>query len=59
MDLDAAKLAHWKMTRLTRASMVACFVVAGVMLIASLALANGSSPSFVQPNFAASITTLH
>lgn len=43
MDLKAANLADEKAWRWTRASMIACFVVASVMLITSLAMANGSN----------------
>ena len=39
MDLNAANLADERAWRLTRASMIGCFVVASAMLIASLAMA--------------------
>jgi hypothetical protein len=42
MDLNAANLADGKAGRLTRASMIACFVIASAMLLASLAMAKGS-----------------
>ena len=41
MDLKAANLSDERAWRITRASMIACFVVASAMLIASLAMANG------------------
>lgn len=41
MDLHAAKLADGRASRLTRLSLIACFVVASVMLLASLATAHG------------------
>lgn len=44
MDLDAAKLADQRAVRLSRAGMLACFVIACVMLIASLAMAKGFAP---------------
>ena len=43
MDLKAANLADERAWRLTRASMIGCFVVASAMLIASLAMANAST----------------
>jgi hypothetical protein len=45
MDLKAANLADDRATRLVRASMVACFMIASVMLIASLAMAHGHQPA--------------
>jgi hypothetical protein len=42
MDLNAANLADGRAGRLTRASMIACFVIASVMLLASLAMAKSS-----------------
>lgn len=58
MDLNAAMLADSKAVRLTRAGMLACFVVASVMLLTSLAMAKGFAPpahhsafaSFTFPN---------
>ena len=41
MDLNAAKLANDRASRLTRASMAACFVIASGLLLASLAMAHG------------------
>lgn len=41
MDLHAAKLADRKASRLTRLSLIACFVIASGMLLASLATAHG------------------
>lgn len=41
MDLNAAKLADGKASRLTRWSLLVCFVVASGMLLASLATAHG------------------
>jgi hypothetical protein len=43
MDLKTVNLADERTWRWTRAGMVACFIVASVMLIASLAMANGST----------------
>ena len=43
MDLRAANFTDGKAGWLTRASMIACFVIASVMLLASLAMANGFS----------------
>jgi hypothetical protein len=43
MDLNAANLADGIAGRLTRASMIACFVVASAMLLASLAMAKGTA----------------
>ncbi len=43
MDLEAANLANARASRLTRAGMIACFALAGGMLIASLALAKSTS----------------
>lgn len=40
MDLHAAKLADRKASRLTRLSLITCFVVASGMLLASLATAH-------------------
>jgi hypothetical protein len=45
MDLTAANLSHEKACRLTRASMIACFVVASGMLLTSLAMAKGITAS--------------
>lgn len=39
MDLNAAKLANGKASRLTRLSLIVCFVLASGMLLASLATA--------------------
>lgn len=39
MDLNAAKLANGKTNRLTRLSLIVCFVLASGMLLASLATA--------------------
>ncbi len=44
MDLNAANLSDDKATRLARASIFICFVIASVMLIASLAMAHGPNP---------------
>lgn len=52
MDLNAAKLADYRAVRLARAGMLACFVVASVMLIASLAVAKGVAPTFDASTFA-------
>jgi hypothetical protein len=43
MDLKAANLADEKAGWVTRTSMIACFVIASVMLLTSLAMANGFS----------------
>lgn len=48
MDLNAAKLADLRTVRLTRVGMLACFVFASVMLVASLAMAKGVAPDFDQ-----------
>ncbi|NOT70384.1 MAG: hypothetical protein HOP09_03585 [Hyphomicrobium sp.] len=48
MDLKAANLADEKVWRWTRVSMIACFVVASVMLITSLAQAKNTELSFNQ-----------
>ena len=42
MDLKAANFADDRAGRLTRFSMIACFVVASAMLLASLAMAKSS-----------------
>ena len=42
MDLKAATLADLKARRLTRAGMTICFIIAGGMLLASLAMAHGT-----------------
>ncbi len=42
MDLEAANTADARAWRFTRAGILTCFVLASAMLIASLALANGS-----------------
>ena len=57
MDLSVANLADERARRLTRASMIACFVIASVMLITSLAMANGSkaNQSSLLPTYAATI----
>ncbi len=44
MDLNAAKLADGKASRLTWASLIICFVIASGMLLASLAMAHGRAP---------------
>ena len=41
MDLKAANLADERAWRLTRFSLICCFVLASGMLIASLAMAHG------------------
>ncbi len=41
MDLNAAKLADDRVSRLTRAAMIACFAIASGLLLASLAMAHG------------------
>jgi hypothetical protein len=41
MDLKAANLADERAWRWTRASMIACFGIASILLLASLATANG------------------
>lgn len=43
MDLRAADLADLKPNRLTRVSMMVCFVIASGMLLASLAMARGAT----------------
>lgn len=53
MDLEAAKLANARAGRWTTAGMAACFVLAGGLLLASLAVADGSAPT---PSFS---ETLH
>ncbi len=45
MDLEAAKLANARAGRWTTAGMAACFVLAGGILLASLAVAGGSAPT--------------
>jgi hypothetical protein len=45
MDLKAANLADERAWRWTRASMIACFGIASVLLLASLATANGLTAS--------------
>jgi hypothetical protein len=57
MDLSAADLADEKARRLTRVSMIACFVIASAMLITSLAMANGSQRHTTL--LPATITTAH
>ena len=42
MDLNAAKLADGRASRLTKLSLIICFVVASGMLLASLATAHGA-----------------
>lgn len=44
MDLEAARLSNLRASRMTRAGMIACYVLAGVMLIASLAMAQDYAP---------------
>lgn len=41
MDLRAANLADDRSSRMTRVGMIVCFSIASVMLLASLAMANG------------------
>jgi hypothetical protein len=43
MDLKAANLADDRASRMTRIGMIVCFSFASVMLLASLAMANGFS----------------
>lgn len=43
MDLNAANQADERAVRLTRASMITCFVIASVMLLASLAMAKSAN----------------
>ena len=45
MDLQAANIADAQAWRLARVSMLACFVIAALMLIASLAAAHSPSPA--------------
>jgi hypothetical protein len=45
MDFDAAYNADTRAWRFTRAGMLTCCVLASAMLVASLALANGSHPT--------------
>jgi hypothetical protein len=52
MDLNAAKLANDRASRLTRASMVACFVIASGLLLASLAMAHGVKAQSTAPTLA-------
>ncbi len=56
MDLEAAQTANFRAWRLTNAGMIACFVFAGAVLIATLAVANSANPSQAAP--AISHTTL-
>ncbi len=42
MDLKAANLADDKASRITRLCMIACFVIASVLLLTSLAMAQKS-----------------
>jgi hypothetical protein len=57
MDLKAANLADGRALRLTRISMIACFVVASVMLLASLAMAKSSNAVSVTNAAPPSVTT--
>ncbi len=56
MDLEAANLANARAGRLTRAGMIACFALASIMLIASLALAKSATEPQTLP---ALTPTLH
>jgi hypothetical protein len=45
MDLEAANLSNARASRMTRAGMIACYFLAGAMLIASLAMAKVYAPA--------------
>lgn len=49
MDLEAAHHANTRAWRLTTASMFACFVFAGALLVTSLVIANSSLPTQASP----------
>jgi len=49
MDLEAAHHANTRAWRLTTASMFACFVFAGALLITSLVIANTALPTQASP----------
>ena len=47
MDLQAANIANNGVWRFTRIGMIACFLLAGIMLVASLTMANSqAAPKF-------------
>ena len=56
MDLNAAKIADDRVARLTRAGMFACFLIASVLLLTSLALAKGVPQSIMTTAPAAGLT---
>ncbi|MGQ0456729.1 MAG: hypothetical protein ACT4OU_06675 [Hyphomicrobium sp.] len=54
MDLEAANLANARAGRLSRLGMLACFAVAGGLLVASLALADSHAAA---PSLSTSLPT--